>query len=153
MQSNPAFLNRRMRLNLGGKDANRIVVEWRVYAGSTVDDATQANTGDETVLSGVMRGWIYEIEAKNVEREYVEIDAGDIILETLPEGMIEIVPGQILSGTTNLDAVKNQGVRLRWRSKLYSSKQVGSKLAEIVDCVMGEAVQFERTSFWKIATG
>jgi hypothetical protein len=134
MPTNLAFVKHRLQLRLNGNGvdttgASDVIVYWVEAAGGQLDEITGAQIGAaETPVSGVLRAFGQEEPARSVLRQYLEIQEGDVILDTDPDGLITLLSP--LSGSTTLDAVAAKGVRFQWDGKLYVQAKIGEKLAQ-----------------------
>jgi hypothetical protein len=135
MATNLDFVEYRMRLRLRGTvnltGATDVIVNWTQVDGGTLDAVTGAMVGGvQTPVSGVIRALGMEEPARTVLRQYAEIQAGDVILEVNPHGMVEMLPNQPVSGVVSLDDVSGQGVRFEWGGRLYAQAEIGEDLAQ-----------------------
>ncbi len=149
MQSATNRVKRRIESNLRTKGST-VTVFWDVTTG-TEDPGTGALVGGtSSILSGTLKAFIYEVPARSVVREFVEIKVGDLIADTAPDGIIDIAPGQILSGTNTLDALQEQNLRFGFQGRIYEQKDVGGRLAAIWDCVASD-VPLHRTLLLRLS--
>jgi hypothetical protein len=135
MATNLDFVEYRMRLRLRGTvnltGATDVVVNWTQVEGGTADPITGALVGGvQTPVSGVIRALGAEEPARTVLRQYAEIQAGDVILEVNPHGLVELLPDQPLSGLVSLDDISDQGVRFEWGGRQYAQAEIGEALAQ-----------------------
>lgn len=132
--TNLAFIKHRCQLRLAGTvnmaGGSDIIVQWMQTDGGTPDPVTGAQAGAvQTPVSGVMRALGAEEPARTVLRQFAEIQAGDLILETDPSGLVTILPNQTQSGTVALDDLAGKGVRFEWGGRLYAQAEIGEELA------------------------
>ena len=140
MISNLPFLRRRIAVALGGQRsvASDLIVCWTLPSGGGTEFGTGGwSGGTETMLSGTTRAFGHETLPKNVERQFAEIAAGDLIIELAPEPLVTLCPGQILSGSQPLAALEGLGLRYVWHGQYYVSKEVGPDLQRAWDAFVG----------------
>ena len=147
MTSRLALIRRRLAVNLGGLGsvASDLIVCWTLQTGGEADPGTGGLLGGtEILLSGTTRAFGHESEPRNVLRQFAEIAAGDLILDLAPEPMVELFPGQVLSGSQPLEALRGLGLRFVWNGRYYVSKEVGPDLQAAWDAYVGN-VRLHRT--------
>jgi len=153
--TNLSFVKHRISLHLAGSEdlagANDVGVLWTEVANGVTDVVTGALVGVETPLSGVLRGFGYEVEATTVVRRFQEIQAGDLLLDVLPDAPVTLYLGQPQSGVVSLDSLAGKGVRLVYGDRLYTQKDAGEDLAQAWDAIVGNQ-KLSRTLLLRRAT-
>jgi len=118
--TNLPFILSRMELKLA-ESGTAVALRWIEYSGGFADPATGANiSGVAMNMSGVLNGFIYDVLPKQIVRSFQEIEAGDLILEVLPDAPID---GKI-------------GLRFIVGGQQYVQKDVGSKLSTAWDAIV-----------------
>ncbi len=139
MPARTTFRQRAVLRNLAAR-GNTLVVRWTESSGGTLDPATEAMVGaTNTILSGQIKAHIRSSEPKNVERKFAEVQAGDLVCDIAPDGLVDIYPGQIITGQVGLEVIRDKGVEFFWQDRCYKQKEVGSRLNEIWSTVIGDA--------------
>jgi hypothetical protein len=153
--TNLAFVKHRFQLHLNGSGVDTlgssdVIVYWVEATGGELDDVTGATIGGtQTSVSGVLRAFGQEEQARSSLRQYLEIQEGDVILDVDPDGLITLLPPS--AGSTNLDAIADKGVRFEWDGKLYVQARVGEKLSQKWS-VMVANQRLHRTLLLRLAT-
>jgi hypothetical protein len=134
MQSNLSFIKSRMAqtIALGGR-GSALVVTWSGVTGGELNPSTGAMVGgEETIYSGVMPVIALEEVPRSVLRQFQEIQAGDLIVDCLPDPMVTVWgPSWGGSGVVPLSSLSGQGVQFQWQGKVYAQQKVGEDLASI----------------------
>lgn len=156
MATNLDFVEYRMRLRLRGTvnitGASDVIVNWTEVDGGALDEVTGALVGGvQTPVSGVIRALGREEPAQTVLRQYAEIQAGDLILEVNPKGLVTLLPDQPQSGVVSLDDLSGMGVTFEWGGRLYTQKEIGEELAQAWSVII-ENRKLYRTLLLKRAT-
>lgn len=113
-----------------------VTLNWVERTGGTPDPVTGATVGGTvTPRTADIRALVHSIEAISQLRRFVEIEAGDMIVDFLPDADID--------GKENL--------RFTVNSQGYEQKALGGDLARAWDVMFGEVEGF-RTVLLKRAT-
>lgn len=140
MRSNLSFIKTRMAQTLsavnpegGGGRGTALTLFWTVTEGGELNPSTGALVGGTpTIYSGTMSAIAVQEIPRNVLRQYQEIQAGDLIVDCLPDPDVTVFAEQSpISGTIPLSVLANSGVQFMWNEDLYVQKQVGENLASI----------------------
>lgn len=108
-------------------------VHWLAMFGGSTDPVTQAHVdGLEVPLSGVMMALEKEEEARTKLRQFMEIEAGDLLLDITPDAVVTLPDGQIYaSGVVALSDLREKGLRFERDGQFYTQRDLGEKLARI----------------------
>jgi hypothetical protein len=131
--TNLAFVMHRCQLRLAGAVDNaggsNVIVHWMETIGGESDPVTGALVGGvQAPVSGVLPALGTEEPARTVLRQFSEIQAGDLILETNPNGLVAVLPDRTQS--VSLDDLAGKGVRFEWGGRFYSQAEIGEELAQ-----------------------
>jgi hypothetical protein len=135
----------RQLLNLTGRQAltpamdeagqtpgGALTVLWNVQTGGTLNPSTGARAGAvESQLSGTLVAVAVEAGVHSVVRTYTEIGVGDLIVTLGPSPVVELCPGQTISGTLSLDQVAAYNPFFQWQGQTYVQKNVTDDLRTI----------------------
>lgn len=118
MRSRVGFILNRMQVNIAGKGVG-VTLRWTTFSGGRKDAGTGAiiNGTPTPQTLGPIQALMHAAEAKSVLRQFVEIEAGDIILDFPPDAPLD--------GKDNLRFVVN--------GQDYEQKKLGGKLAKMWD--------------------
>jgi len=140
MPSNASFARRRMRANVAQRGRNAVAVHWSEISGGIADPLTGAlRDGVETSVSGTLNALAREAPPQSGERRFVEIEAGDVILDLDPEPQVVLAPGQLISGTRTLEELQDKGARFeypRGSRRWFTQQKLGENLASSWDVVI-----------------
>lgn len=149
MRSRIQFIANRAERNLAASGSS-LLVFWENQNAGVFDEPTQSFVGGvNTILSGEMKAFVIEQPARDVVRQFTEIQAGDLICDIAPQPNITIYEGQIFSGTRTLDSIKDQSVKFGWQGRRYEQKETGGRLALIWDAVFAD-VPLHRTMLLRL---
>lgn len=132
MRTRFGFCQARAALALrgAGSGANTIEVRWVEVNGGTVDPGTGGRIGGtRTARSGTLRALALQEPPSTVVRNYAEVEAGDLLLDTDAAGTVTL-PDET---TTTLDAIAAQGPVFVYCGRSYSQKKVGAALSAAWD--------------------
>lgn len=150
MRTRIGFAARRAQLALHGSGsvASTVEVRWVEVTGGTLDPGTGGRDGGtRTARSGTLRALSLQVPPVQVLRSYAEVEAGDLLLDTDPEGTVALADGS----TTTLDALAPHGPVLWFEGRGYRTKQVGDAVAQAWDVSAG-GVRCLRTLLLRPAT-
>lgn len=121
----------------GGGNGTPLLVTWRSVSGGTYNPSTGAMVGgSETIYSGTLSALVAEAPPKTVLRQFQEIQAGDLIVRTGPNAVVDVFPNQSpVSGCWPLQALANSGVRFFYNNTWYAQASIGEDLANIWNLV------------------
>ena len=124
-----------LALRGAGSGANTIEVRWVEVSGGTVDPGTGGRVGGtRTAKSGTLRALALQEPPTTVVRNYAEVEAGDLLLDTDAAGTVEISgTGVVPAPTTTLDALAALGPVFVYCGRSYSQKKVGAALSAAWD--------------------
>lgn len=119
-----------LALHGAGSGANTIEVRWVEVTGGTVDPGTGGRIGGtRTAKSGTLRALAFQEPPSTVVRNYAEVEAGDLILDTDAAGTVTLPDAT----TTTLDAIAALGPVFVYGGRSYSQKKVGAGLSAAWD--------------------
>lgn len=131
---NASFEFRRAVLSATGPGSN-VGVGWTEYSGGTTDPGTGAAVGGTaTRRTGVLRALVYEEPARGVLRQFAEIQAGDVILDVLPDATVQPDDGTAAIPLTDLAALHP---RFIWNGATYVPRDLGRALLSAIDATVG----------------
>ncbi len=150
------FIKYRMDLRLRGTvnqtPADDVWVRWVEIEGGTLDPVTGALlSGVQTPASGVLRALGIEEPGRSVVRNFAEIKAGDLILETDAAGTVTLPDGTEPVGRTTVCLDDIDTPRFLWAGHWYVQKEVGEGLAAAWNEVIGNQ-RLMRTMLLRKAT-
>ena len=113
----------------GQSPGGQLTVLWTQTAGGVLNPSTGSLVGATgTVLSGTLAALAMEGGVHSVVRQYTEISVGDLIVTLSGSPVVELCPGQVLSGTLPLAVVAAFGPTFFWQGMPYVQKMVGDDL-------------------------
>lgn len=114
-----------------------VMLEWVTYTGGTVDPGTNAIVGGVTtpMTGGPYSAFMHQMEAKSALRQFVEIEAGDIVID--------------LPRAAPIDGLQN--LRFLVNGNKYEQKELGGRLSMAWDVVIA-GNRTVRTVLLKLAT-
>jgi hypothetical protein len=117
-----------------------ITVHWRECAGGSVDAGTGAVVGGETTpRRGTLRALAHEEPARGVLRQYAEITAGDLILDILPDAVVQVTANGVKEEIL-FDTVAAFQPTFEWQGRFYQAKETGKVPQCNLDAVVGGRV-------------
>jgi hypothetical protein len=118
-----------MLVNVGVRGTN-FLLSWVTYSGGTVDPGTNAVVGGTATAQtgGPYQGLVHLSEAKSVLRQFVEIEAGDII--------VDFPPTIAIDGLQNLRFTMLDENFAPIPDQVFEQKELGGKLAQMFDVVV-----------------
>jgi hypothetical protein len=148
---NPTLARQRIRKALS-RGGSTLIVHWVKTQGGDPDPITAAVVGAvETPLSGTLKAFRHQESAMAKLRQFQEIQAGDLLVDVLPEAAVTLYPGQLQSGTVALDALAECGVRFESNGVFYTQAEVGERLAQAWNVIFQD-VELVRTVLLRKAT-
>lgn len=149
----PGYAKKRIQLAvLGRGKSSTIGVLWSDFGNGAPDGVTGALLGNETPLSGTMRGFIHEVSAAVKLRQFAEIQTGDVMVDLDPAASVAVYDGQVLvSGTVPLDSLSAGGVRFQVDGQLFTQADIGEELASAWNVIFADQ-QLVRTILLRKAT-
>lgn len=137
--NNLAFVRQRIGLKIHelGRDAvnpdlGQVGIRWRQFTGGTEDPTGAIVGAEESLISGSIFALVHSAAAKNVIRQFAEIQTGDQIIDMVGNPVVKVSDGSEvpLSGVLQADPVFTiAGVE-------YVQRDVSSKLSESWDAVV-----------------
>jgi len=122
----------------GQSPGGALTVLWNVSSGGVLNPSTGAMVGAvQTPWSGTLAAIAVEEGVQSVVRNYTEIGIGDLIVTLAGVPVVELFPGQPLSGTMPLGAVSAYEPAFLWQGNRYVQKQVTDDLRTLWTEVVG----------------
>ena len=110
---------RRIPLNLQ-ESGTDVTLTWTEFSGATTDPVTGARSGGTaTTKTTKVKGFIHEVSATSVVRQFAEIEAGDAIVD--------------LAGDVALDG--KEALRFTIDGRQFVAKEIPEKLARSWDVI------------------
>lgn len=127
-----AVYRARLALFGAGSIANTVEVRWTEVSGGVVDPGTGARVGGvRTTRSGTLRALSLQEPPITTIRQYAEVQAGDLLLDTDPDGTVTLSD----ETTTTLDAIAAHEPMFLYAGRGYVQKKVGGHLAAAWDAM------------------
>lgn len=113
----------------GQSPGGSLTVLWSVATGGVLNPSTGAMVGAVvTPYSGTLAAITVEEGVRSVVRTYTEIGVGDLIVTLAGVPLVELCPGQPVSGTLPLSGVAAFSPRFQWQGNMYVQAQVTEDL-------------------------